>query len=341
MNTPTTLNLAAFKVVCLLADQLIQSIMVQLSLMTKREMRRVVDKLECIHTANLLPYEYLYFAFDNHPEFEHEQYYLDSEETETDTEMQALIKKEKTTSGLMSFSDELLSLIQHYNYAYNFEEVNKRAKALNIRKHYWATNTTVEANVGFGGFIERDIKFAIACHARYDHNNDDSLALLVQNHVSVAFSCCWIGLHFLEGYDLTQPFHDTIPFPPVNRIQGSFRKDTELQWLCYLNLTQSCFKCNTVNCCGAIINGQAQCSHKKGCPFSLWIRRLYSMHEVEVVYDAAKFFMNEDIDDLGDETYECNLRVDTAPFNVNSRGGSLFEGRGTWVGGWCKNGNHH
>ena len=65
------------------------------------------------------------------------------------------------------------------------------------------------------------------------------------------------------------------------------------------------------------------------------------MHEVEVVYDAAKFFMNEDIDDLGDETYECNLRVDTAPFNVNSRGGSLFEGRGTWVGGWCKNGNHH
>ena len=56
------------------------------------------------------------------------------------------------------------------------------------------------------------------------------------------------------------------------------------------------------------------------------------MHEVEVVYDAAKFFMNEDIDDLGDETYECNLRVDTAPFNVNSRGGSLFEGRGTWGG---------
>ena len=42
--------------------------------------------------------------------------------------------------------------------------------------------------------------------------------------------------------------------------------------------------------------------------------------------------MNEDIDDLGDETYECNLRVDTAPFNVNSRGGCLFEGRGTWGG---------
>ena len=94
--------------------------------------------------------------------------------------------------------------------------------------------------------------------------------------------------------------------------------------LCYLNLTQSCFKCNTVNCCGAIINGEAQCSHKKGCPFSLWIRRLYSMHEVEVVYDAAQFFMNEDVDDLGDETFECNLRVDTAPFNVNNRGGCLF-----------------
>ena len=59
---------------------------------------------------------------------------------------------------------------------------------------------------------------------------------------------------------------------------------------------------------------------------------LYTMHEVEVVYDAARFFMNEDIDDLGDEMYECNLRLDRSPFNVNNRGGCLFEGRGTWGG---------
>ena len=55
------------------------------------------------------------------------------------------------------------------------------------------------------------------------------------------------------------------------------------------------------------------------------------MHEVEVAYDAARFFMNEEIDDLGDEMYECNLRWDRSPFNVNNRGGCLFEGHGTWV----------
>ena len=51
-----------------------------------------------------------------------------------------------------------------------------------------------------------------------------------------------------------------------------------------------------------------------------------------MVYDAAKFFMNEGIDDLGDEVYECNLRVDRSPFNVNNRDGCLFECRGTWGG---------
>ena len=43
---------------------------------------------------------------------------------------------------------------------------------------------------------------------------------------------------------------------------------------------------------------------EKGCPFSLWIRILYSVHEVEVVFDAVN---------VGDEVYECNLRVDRAP----------------------------
>ena len=124
-------------------------------------------------------------------------------------------------------------------------------------KHYWATNVTALENTGFCGFIEQNIKFALACHARYDHNNTSSLAELVQQHMSTAFSCRWMGLHFLEGYDLTQPYHDTYPFSPVNRIEGSFRKETELQWLRFLNLTQSCFKCNTVNCCGSIINGEA------------------------------------------------------------------------------------
>ena len=74
-------------------------------------MRRVIDSLECIQTVNLLPYDYLYFALDNHHEFEHEQHYLISEETATDDEMQLIIKRQNTPFGLLGLSDELLKLI--------------------------------------------------------------------------------------------------------------------------------------------------------------------------------------------------------------------------------------
>ena len=111
MNTPTSIRLATFKVTCLIAYQLIQSLMVHLSLMTTREMRRVIDSLECIQTANLLTCDSLYFAFGNHPEFEHEQYYWNSEETATADEIQLIIKGQKTPFGLLTLSDELLKLI--------------------------------------------------------------------------------------------------------------------------------------------------------------------------------------------------------------------------------------
>ena len=39
--------------------------MSNLSLMTRREMKRHIDELECFPTLGLKEYDYLYFAFDN------------------------------------------------------------------------------------------------------------------------------------------------------------------------------------------------------------------------------------------------------------------------------------
>ena len=64
MNSPTQLKLAAFQVVCLLANELIEALMGKVCLMTKREMKKEIDRLENIYTAKLMPYDYLYFAFD-------------------------------------------------------------------------------------------------------------------------------------------------------------------------------------------------------------------------------------------------------------------------------------
>ena len=48
--------------------------MSNLSLMTRREMKRHIDELECFPTLGLNEYDFLYFAFDNNSEFEDDIY---------------------------------------------------------------------------------------------------------------------------------------------------------------------------------------------------------------------------------------------------------------------------
>ena len=330
MNSPTTLKMAAFQVVCVLANELIEALMSKVSLMTRREMKKEIGHLELIQTAQLKPYDYLYYAFDDSSEFDDDLFCGD--ETETDEEMMVILKRQKPTFTLFSFTDPILKLIQAFNYTKAFELVSKHASRLNILKHYWATNFTALDNSGFCGFIHQDVKFALACHARYTHNNIESLAELVREHMATAFNCRWLGLHFLEGYDLSQPFHDIYPFPPVVRTHGNFRSRVEVEWLKYLTLTQMCFRCNTTSCCGAEVGIFAECSHKKGCPFSLWIHRLYTFQEVSTVFELTRSCMSDHIQNLGHNDYECNLRLDTSLFNVNSAGGALYNGRGGWGG---------
>ena len=93
-----------------------------------------------------------------------------------------------------------------------------------------------------------------------------------------------------------------------------------------------CFKCHKTSCCGAEVGIYAEASHKKGCPFSLWVRRLYTFHEVSTVFDLTQRSNMQNIHNLGHSDYECNLRLDTSLFNVNSAGGALYNGRGTWGG---------
>ena len=330
MNSPTQLKLAAFQVVCLLANELIEALMGKVSLMTKREMKKEIDHLENIYTAKLMPYDYLYFAFDESGEFDDEVFALS--DTETDEEMQVILKRRKQPFSLFHFTDDTLKFIQQFSYTKAFELVNKRSLTFRVHKHYWATNFTALENSGHCGFIEQDVKFALACHARFTHHYEDSLAELVRDHVATAFSCRWLGLHFLEGYDLSQPFHDTYPFPPIVRSHGEYRSRIELEWLKYLTLTMMCFKCFKTSCCGAKLGTYAECSHKKGCPFSLWVRRLYTFQEVSTVFDLTRRCMSDNITNLGHGDYECNLRLDTSLFNVNSAGGALYNGRGGWGG---------
>ena len=63
-----------FFAMCYFFNGLIKGLMANVSLMTKRKMKRHIDHLECIPTLGLKDYSYLYFAFDNDPEFEDEVY---------------------------------------------------------------------------------------------------------------------------------------------------------------------------------------------------------------------------------------------------------------------------
>ena len=41
----------------------------------------------------------------------------------------------------------------------------------------------------------------------------------------------------IEDYDLSQPFHDVYPFPPLVRAHGNYRSSLEVEWLKYLSLS--------------------------------------------------------------------------------------------------------
>ena len=90
-------------------------------------MRCEIDFLECVHTANLKSYEYLYFAFNDSSEFEDEKYLLDDSELKTamDEEMKLILKRQKQSFGLLHFLDEVIKMIQLFAYTKSFEAVNK------------------------------------------------------------------------------------------------------------------------------------------------------------------------------------------------------------------------
>ena len=160
MNSPTTLKMAAFQVVCALANELIEALMSKVALMTRSEMKNEVQHLELIRTASLKPYEYLYYAFDETSEFDDEIFCGD--DTETDEEMMVILKRQTARFTLFDFKDHILKFIKTISYTKAFELVNKRALRFKVHKHYWATNFTALDNSGMCGFIDQNVKFALA-----------------------------------------------------------------------------------------------------------------------------------------------------------------------------------
>ena len=124
MNSPTQLKLAAFQVVCLLANELIEALM-----------GKEIDHLESIYTAKLMPYDNLHFAFDESGEFDDEVFALS--DTEMDEEMQVILKRQKQPFSLFHFTDDTLKMIQQFSYTKGFEMVNRRSLTFRVHKHYW------------------------------------------------------------------------------------------------------------------------------------------------------------------------------------------------------------
>ena len=346
-NNQRELNdkMSTFLSMCFILNELIEALMGKVSLMTKREMKKHIEQLESFPTLGLLPYDYLYFAFDELSEFDNEEYnpFSDSEtETEEETELATILQNKKRKQGVtfLKLSKDNLQLIQQYARSINLQRVNRFLSYGENRfvHHYWATNEFAHESVGLRGFIDRDIIFALACHMRFSHQNTFSLARLCREWMNTAFMCHVFSLHHLPTYDLLRPYHDIYPFPLVRRFNPLtnhtrfHRSSIELSYLRKLNTTQMCFGCRHTSCCNATIYGNDHCEHKKGCPFSLWVRRLNSFQEVVVVTDLALSRMCDTIQNLGSQFYECNLRLDFSTFNVNMRGGALFQGRGG-VGG--------
>ena len=134
----------------MLANELIESLMRKVSLMTRREMKQEACHLELIQTANLKPYEYLYYVFDDE--------ILCGDESETDEEMELLLKRQKVQFTLFDFKDQILKFNQTYCYTKAFELVNKSTLRFKAHKNYWATNFTALDNSGMCGFIDQNFK---------------------------------------------------------------------------------------------------------------------------------------------------------------------------------------
>ena len=320
-NNQRELNnkMSTFLSFCFLLNELIEALMGKVSIMTKREMKKHIGELEAFPTLGLLPYDYLYFAFDQMSEFENEVYnpFSDSEtETEEETELATILKKQKSKQKVtfLRLSKDNLELIQKYARSFSLQCVNRFLSFSENRflHHYWATNEFAHESVGFRGFIDKDIIFAVACHMRYSHQNTFSLARLCREWMNTIFSCHLLSLHHLPSYELLRPYHDVFPFPLVRRFNPFtnytrfYRSPIEISYLTKLNTTQMCFGCRRTSCCRALVFGNDKCEHKKGCPFSLWVRRLKSFQEVVVVTDLAVARMTETISNLASPLYECN-----------------------------------
>ena len=316
--------------------------MSNLSLMTRREMKRHIDELECFPTLGLKEYDYLYFAFDNDSEFEDDIYSPLSVGSDDDLVLTHLLmnKKRKGKVTLLNLTKDSLEHIQKYARSFSFQSTNRFLSSSENRfiHHYWATNIHSHLSVGHRGLIHKDIIFSLACHLKYSHQNEQTLATLCQNWINSAFVCQLFSLHFCSTYDLSQPYHDIYPFPSVSRFNPMtnftrfFRSEHELSLLNKINGAVMCFGCHTVSCCGALVVDNDKCEHKKGCPLSLWVRRLYTFQEVVLVTDLVESRLRDAIFNLGHPMYKCNFRLDQHTFNVNARGGALFRGRGG-VGG--------
>ena len=121
----------------------------KVALMTKREMKKELTSVELIKTADLQPYEFLYFTFDKSGEFDDEMY--SGDEPKTNEEMQLILKGQKPQFTLFTFTNQILKNIQTFNYTKAFELVNKCSLCFKVNKYYWATNFTALENSGLCG----------------------------------------------------------------------------------------------------------------------------------------------------------------------------------------------
>ena len=149
-------KMSTFLSFCFLLNELIEALMGKVSLMTKREMKNHIRDLEAFPTLGLLPYDYLYYAFDEMSEFENEVYnpFSDDEtETEEETELANILKKQKRKQRVtfLKLTKDNLELIQQYARSFPLQCVNRFLSFGENRflHHYWATNEFANESVGF------------------------------------------------------------------------------------------------------------------------------------------------------------------------------------------------
>ena len=170
-NTPTPFTLtsnselndklSAFFAVCYFFNELIEGLMSNVSLMTRREKKRHIEKLELFPTLGLKDYEYLYFAFDNTSEFEGEVYSpITSSDSEDDVVLLALTKKGKrNTVSILRLQPETIEHIQKYAHSFSLQCANRFFGYSKNRfvHHYLATNIHAHQSVGLRCFIHKNV----------------------------------------------------------------------------------------------------------------------------------------------------------------------------------------